>query len=457
MIKTLYVRVVLSYLLAVIIGLVSTYYLTLLVLSSIGDRYADRLQRELVQDGRSIQELFRVNGIDQAEDALRDESYAKKYEVRVYDKNGNLMPRNGVEPSELFILSDQVVRSVLNGESYRGMDVSQTELIVGLPYEEDGEHYALFIQISEGIVISFTSKLLILALAINLLVGCLIIIVGARYLVKPLRGMKAAAERMAKGEFDIELKWGKRKDELGQLAKSFNYMASQMKQLESMRQNFVSNVSHEIQSPLTSISGFSKALQQSDLSDEDRIRYLTIIQNESERLSRLSDNLLKLASLDSNRHPFEPHVFDLDEQLRKAIVNSEPLWSAKSLDWSLDLPRTKINADEDQLNQVWINLIGNCIKFTPPGGKISIRIVKQMDLIEVFIADTGIGIPPEDQGKVFERFYKSDQSHNKNQSGSGLGLAIVKKIVTRHRGTIVLNNNPGGGTLVTITLPHRIL
>lgn len=246
-------------------------------------------------------------------------------------------------------------------------------------------------------------------------------------MVKPLRGMRAAAERMARGEFDIELKWGKRKDELGQLAQSFNYMASQMKQLESMRQDFVSNVSHEIQSPLTSISGFSKALQESDLSDEERSRYLSIIQNESERLSRLSDNLLKLASLDSKRHPFEPRIYDLDEQLRKAVVSLEPQWSAKSIEWRLNLPKTKIVADEDQMNQVWNNVIGNSIKFTPAGGQIGIGIVKHVDLIEIVVTDTGIGIPAEEHTKVFERFYKSDQSHNKKHSGSGLGLAIVKK------------------------------
>ncbi|QJD82609.1 HAMP domain-containing sensor histidine kinase [Cohnella herbarum] len=456
MIKTLYFRVVLTYLVAVIIGLVSTFYIALSLIETIGDQYANRLQRNLMKDGISIQKLYRANGIDHAEIALEEEKLKKKYEVRVYDSTGKLKTEVGNPPADLYIISDEVVRSVLDGGTYRGMEVAPTELVVGLPHEESGEKYALFIQISEGTVVYYSLLMLFIALIFNLLVGCFIIFIGARYLVKPLRGMKAAAERMAKGEFDIELKWEKRKDELGQLAKSFNYMASEMKQLETMRQNFVSNVSHEIQSPLTSISGFSKALQRDDLTDDERKLYLTIIQNESERLSRLSDNLLKLASLDSQRHPFEPSLYDLDEQIRKAVLSSEPLWSAKSLEWRLDLPKTKIKADEDQLNQVWINLIGNSIKFTPEGGIIHIRIVQHMDLIEVFVADNGIGIPLEDQRKVFERFYKSDQSHNKNQPGSGLGLAIVKKIVTRHRGTVTLNHNPGGGTIVTVMLPHRI-
>ncbi|WP_239614491.1 sensor histidine kinase [Cohnella mopanensis] len=456
MIKSLYFRVVLTYMAAVIVGLVTTYFLALYLLDSVGDRYANNLQKKLIEDGNRIQEIYRDKGVEQADAFMQESSYAKQYEIRLYDQNGKLMIRDGKEPADLYILSDQIVRSVLRGEVYKGIDVSPTELIIGFPYEYSGNHYALFVQVSESTVESFAQILLITALLINLLVGCIIIIVGARYLVKPLRGMKAAAERMAKGEFDIELKWGKRKDELGQLAQSFNYMATQMKQLESMRQDFVSNVSHEIQSPLTSISGFSKALQESDLSEEERIRYLSIIQNESERLSRLSDNLLKLASLDSKRHPFEPRIYDLDEQLRKAVVAYEPQWSTKSLEWRLNLPKTKIVADEDQLNQVWNNLIGNSIKFTPAGGLITVSIVKHTDLIEVIVTDSGIGIPAEEHAKVFERFYKSDQSHNKKHSGSGLGLAIVKKIVMRHRGTVQLKNNPNGGTIAIVMLPNRL-
>ncbi|QMV44642.1 sensor histidine kinase [Cohnella cholangitidis] len=456
MIKSLYFRVVLTYMIAVIVGLVSTYFLSLYLLDSVGDRYANKLQADLVEDGKSIQEIYRLNGVNRADEIMKTSSYSDQYEIRLYDQEGKLMIRDGREPADLYIISDQIVRSVLNGEEYKGIDVSPTELIIGFPYVQSGNKYALFVQVSESTVESFAQILIVSALLINLFFGIVVIIIGARYLVKPLRGMRAAAERMAKGEFDIELKWGKRKDELGQLAQSFNYMASQMKQLESMRQDFVSNVSHEIQSPLTSISGFSKALQESNLSDEERSRYLSIIQNESERLSRLSDNLLKLASLDSKRHPFEPRIYDLDEQLRKAVVSLEPQWSAKSIEWRLNLPKTKIVADEDQMNQVWNNVIGNSIKFTPAGGQIGIGILKHVDLIEIVITDNGIGIPPEEHAKVFERFYKSDQSHNKKHSGSGLGLAIVKKIVTRHRGAIELKNNPNGGTIAVVRLPNRI-
>jgi len=456
MIKSLYVRVVLTYIIAVVIGLAATFYLASIMMSTVGDRFAERLQNELLKDAESIGAIFRSDGILNAEAELRETKIAGKYDVLLYGSSGKLVRENGGKASNLYLVPDQIVRSVLNGETYRGLDVSPTELVVGFPYEEEGESYALFIQVSEQKVVSFALSLLIFVFAINLIIGAMIILVAARYIVKPLLGMKVAAERMAKGEFDIELKWAKRKDELGRLAQSINGMASQLGQLEAMRQDFVSNVSHEIQSPLTSISGFSEALRQSDLTAEERNRYLTIIRNESERLSRLSDNLLKLAALDSRNHPFEPRIFDLDEQLRKAVVASEPQWAAKSIEWSLRLPKTKIEADEDQMNQVWVNLIGNAVKFTPEGGKISLSLDKNTEHVEVVVSDTGIGIPIAERNKVFERFYKADRSHNKKKPGSGLGLAIVKKIVSMHRGDVVLKGNPDGGTTAVVTLPHRI-
>ncbi|TVX92369.1 sensor histidine kinase [Paenibacillus agilis] len=456
MIKSLYVRVVLTYVTAVSIGLISAFLLSQFVIQTYGDQFIENLQIELAKDAASLEQAIRSNGIEQVGALLKQKGYAEKYDVRLYDSSRVMRVINGRDSSDLFIIPDQVVRFVLNGETYRGRDVSPSELVIGIPYEEAGSRYALFIQASEGSMSSVSTKLLIFALIINLLVGCVIIIIGAKYLVRPIRGMKAATEQLARGEFDIELEWSNRKDELGQLARSFNYMASQMQQLEGMRQTFVSNVSHEIQSPLTSISGFSKALQHNHLSEEERIRYLTIIQQESERVSRLTENLLKLASLESQHHPFSPCMYDLDEQLRQVVVSIEPLWSDKSIEWEMDLSRTKIKADEDQLNQVWMNIISNSIKFSPIGGHIRITIVKHIGSIEVRITDSGIGIPEEEQVKVFERFYKVDKSHNKIKSGNGLGLAIVKKIVSLHGGTVVLKSNSDAGITVIVTLPHII-
>ncbi|WP_256721473.1 sensor histidine kinase [Paenibacillus odorifer] len=230
-----------------------------------------------------------------------------------------------------------------------------------------------------------------------------------------------------------------------------------MKQLEQMRQDFVSNVSHEIQTPLTSISGFAKALQNNDLiMEEERSEYLDIIIAESERLSRLSDNLLKLASLDSEHHPFNADSFNLDEQIRTIVVTCEPQWSAKGIVIDLELPEAvKIKGDEDQLKQVWMNLLSNSIKFTPEGGNIRISIDDSAADVSVTVSDNGIGISPEEFNTVFQRFYKIDKSRNGNNNGNGLGLAIVKKIVSLHQGNIEVDGAVGAGTTIIVRLPHK--
>jgi signal transduction histidine kinase len=204
-----------------------------------------------------------------------------------------------------------------------------------------------------------------------------------------------------------------------------------------------------------SISGFAVAMKNSDLIGEgNRNYYLDIIIAESGRLSRLSDNLLKLASLDSEHHPFEAVTYNLDEQIRQIVVTCEPQWSAKGIRIDLDLAdAVKITADRDQLNQVWMNLLGNGIKFTPVGGHIEICITHSVNEILFAITDSGIGIAPEQLNYVFERFYKTDRSRNRNIGGNGLGLAIAKKIVTLHHGSIEMKSQLGQGTTVVVHLP----
>ncbi|MGC5324722.1 sensor histidine kinase [Brevibacillus sp. SYSU BS000544] len=265
-----------------------------------------------------------------------------------------------------------------------------------------------------------------------------------------------ALKRMAKGDFDVKLNLQvEERHPFSELAQSINHMAVELSQMERMRQEFISNVSHEIQSPLTSISGFARALQNEELSAEERNHYLAIIETESLRLSKLSDNLLKLTSLESEHHPFEPTSYRLDKQLRKIVLSCEPQWMEKELKMDVDLEEVNLIADEDLLSQVWVNLISNCIKFTPNGGTIGIHLRLENDRVVVRISDTGIGIALEDQEHIFERFYKVDKSRNRFNGGSGLGLAIVKKIVEIHQGSISVQSKPGKGATFTVTLPFE--
>jgi signal transduction histidine kinase len=262
-----------------------------------------------------------------------------------------------------------------------------------------------------------------------------------------------AMERMAKGDFSIHLDDHQENNLLNGLVGSVNKMALELGQMENMRQEFVSNVSHEIQSPLTSIRGFAKALESDRLSQEERLHYLEIIEMESTRLSRLADELLKLASLDAEQVKFEPKQYRLDKQIRSLILTSEPQWAEKNIELDVALQEVSITADEDLLSQVWLNLLHNSIKFTPQGGSIKVELHLTGNKIEFTIADTGIGIAPEDQPHIFERFYKADKSRTRSNEGSGLGLAIVKKIVDLHGGTIDLESKSGAGTTFIVWLP----
>ncbi|CAH1200719.1 Adaptive-response sensory-kinase SasA [Paenibacillus plantiphilus] len=273
--------------------------------------------------------------------------------------------------------------------------------------------------------------------------------------------MNEALKRISRGDFRVNIEMGidhrkarkRQQHPYVQLVNSINDMAANLKAMEELRQEFISNVSHEIGTPLTSISGFAKALKDERLDLEQRHQYLTIIETECVRLSKLSDNLMKLAVLDSAQQTFHPAPYRLDKQLVSLLLACEPQWEAKKIDMSVEAEEVEIIVDEDQMSQVWLNLIHNAIKFTPHGGSISIFLARDGDQAAVRIADTGQGIAEQDQPRIFERFYKADKSRTRTAGGSGLGLSIAHKITELHGGSISVCSKPGEGTEFTVLLP----
>lgn len=264
-----------------------------------------------------------------------------------------------------------------------------------------------------------------------------------------------AMKRISQGDYTIKLDnqfEHKKNHPFGKIVESINEMAVELHQIEELRQEFISNVSHEIQSPLASISGFANVLKQENLTVEQREHYLGIIEMESLRLANLSDNLLKLTSIESQHHPFEPECYRLDKQLRDIILACEPQWIEKSLELDIALEEVEITADKELMSQVWINLISNSIKFTSSGGTLKIHLYQQEMEVVVQITDTGMGIAEEHQVHLFERFYKVDQSRNRKLGGSGLGLSITKKIIDMHKGSIHVQSKLNEGTTFTVTL-----
>ena len=274
-----------------------------------------------------------------------------------------------------------------------------------------------------------------------------------------IREIETALDRIAKGDFDTRIdkeKYSDARYHMADLIDKINHMASELGGMETMRQDFVSNVSHEIQSPLTSIKGFVSLLKDDTLSREEQLHYIGIIESESLRLSKLGENLLRLSTLESEYAVMNPHRYPLSRQLKDVVLLLEPQWSVKNIEVSLSENTADIFADEDLLSQVWINLLNNSIKFTPDGGKITIAVSGNDAQVQVAISDSGIGMTKETMTHVFERFYMADKARSRSAGGSGLGLSIVKKIVQLHHGKIDVESKLGEGTTFQVTMPQNV-
>jgi len=281
------------------------------------------------------------------------------------------------------------------------------------------------------------------------IIGSVLIIFVVRHAVRPIIKLTNATREITLGNFDVEINYNN-KDEIGQLTTNFNRMINELKKIDTLRKDFVSNVSHEFKTPIASIQGFAQLLQQDDLSDENRKEYARIISEESSRLSHLTSSMLKLSKLE-NQEIIQKHKgFYLDEQIRKCILLLEPEWSKKSIDWEINLDRAMITADEELLQQVWINLLSNAIKFSSNNGKIIVSLKHLKEGVEVSIRDFGKGMSSKTKERIFEKFYQGEEAHD--VEGSGLGLSLVKRILDLHGAQINVESSLGEGSEFSVTL-----
>lgn len=277
----------------------------------------------------------------------------------------------------------------------------------------------------------------------------LITIFTSKTMVSRVLELSQAAKEIAKGNFSVRVSEVNRRDEVYQLALDFNRMAEHLQTNEYMRKDFISNVSHEIKTPLSVINGYVQLLEE-DPDAPERKEYLAIISRESKRLLHLSQNMLQISQLDNASIHGEQNCFRLDEQLRQVILLLEPRWAEKQLDLDVDLDECSYFADEELLFQVWVNILDNAIKFSPVGGCLSVRLREQED-IKISIRDQGPGMEPATLDRIYEQFYQGDRSRKKE--GAGLGMSIVRRIVDLHSGQIIIRSAVGEGTTVTVSLP----
>ena len=287
----------------------------------------------------------------------------------------------------------------------------------------------------------------------SMMVGVGLTAFFSRRVLKPVLRLIDATRQIAQGDFSVsvESKGIHGIHELEELAYSFNQMARELASIETLRSDFINNFSHEFKTPIVSIRGFAKLLKENDLTAAEKQEYLDIIITESKRLSELSTNVLTLSKYESIAIISEKAPFRVDEQLRRAILLTEPKWQKKDLDIHIEMDEIVFNGNENLTQQIWINFLDNAIKFSRPSGMVDIRLMDLDESICFSIQDEGVGMNEETQLRIFDKFYQGDKSHN--QSGNGLGLTMVKRIVDLHGGTIQVDSSLGVGSVLTVILP----
>lgn len=330
-------------------------------------------------------------------------------------------------------------------------------ITVGVPVNVGGlyQNFVFVHRRLEALQVSLTAvfRQVVLAIAIAAALGIVLTYFMTRNLLRPLSIVAKAAGQLARGHFDIWVEVAS-KDEIGQLANTFNRLASDLRRYEETRQSFVANVSHELRSPLTSMQGLLQGVIDGTIPEDERLHYLGIVLDETKRLNVLINELLDLTRLESGQFPMEVQEVEVNELIRRILITYESKIDVKSLMVEVDFEHDKepAEADPNRLTQVISNLIDNAIKFANYGGRL--RLATSSDDKNVFVSvnNSGEPIPRSSLPFLFDRFYKGDESRNRSVEGTGIGLSIVRKILEQHHQKIWVESDKIGGTTFTFTL-----
>lgn len=285
----------------------------------------------------------------------------------------------------------------------------------------------------------------------SIIIGSVLAIVLSSSILRPLRDTIRAARKLGEGDFSVRVENDRGIYEVAELQRAFNHMAEDLSRLEILRKDFINNFSHEFKTPIVSIRGFAHELRYGDLSEDKRAEYLEIICKESDRLTHMASRILTLSQYENLSIVTEKTSYDLDEQIRHCILLLEKQWDEKNLELDIDLETVRCYSNEEMLSQLWVNLLGNAVKFTPAGGTVGVSLRQEGDTAIVRVSDTGDGIPEEIRDRIFDRFYQGDTSHK--SEGNGIGLTLVRRIVELCRGTITVESEEGKGSVFTVRLP----
>ena len=354
-------------------------------------------------------------------------------------------------------LNDAISR-VLAGEevSLRTMADSGPLFTVGVPFQVNQRVLgAVLIQTPaqrvEGGWEELVPRIVLMAVLAALVSGAVLFFL-VRRIMRPLRQLTGAARAMSAGDFTQRVETERMVPEMAEVAGAFNTMAARISENERNRREFVANVSHELRSPITSISGFVQGMEDGTIPPEEHPQYLHLVRTETQRLSKLISDLLALSRLEKDDAAPQWSDFDICEMLRRAVIRRMGDLERKHMDVACDFHADPcpVHADADRIEQVVVNLVDNAIKFTPEGGRITLSTAERDGLCAVTVADNGPGILPEDRPHVFDRFFTADRAHTAGK-GTGLGLSICQQILAMHHQSIRLEDTAEGAAF-TFTL-----
>ncbi len=439
------------------------FALLLLVITSIVSNYSLENQSRQMQSATALAVTFAQTALDENTDASFEELWKgetgdavthlfqglaeeQTLSIFIVDTEGTLLfsletpkapkaPEDGIFSTALFDFDGQ--KGAIRISSYTEGDTELQFYLQELTGPGESTLGWLVIgtyQTYWGNIAAELSKTVITSALLVLLAAMIAAYFLAVRITDPLREMSNAARNFAAGRFDARVRVRGR-DEVSELAESFNQMADSLENLENMRNSFIANVSHDLRTPMTTIAGFIDGIRDGVIPPEEQERYLEIVSIEIQRLSRLVGALLDLSRIQAGDRKFVMKPFDICEMGRLILISFEKQIEEKRLDVSFecDAERMLVNADHDAIYQVFYNLCHNALKFVSVGGALRIRIAETKGKkVTVAVYNEGQGIPPEDLQLVFERFYKSDKSRGLDKTGVGLGLFITKTIITAH-------------------------
>ena len=362
---------------------------------------------------------------------------------------GGAMPR-----FQYVSLSRYTVDEIVAGGAYMGMTAldglySETRYLVGLPITSSRGNLQGLVLVSSsasnisGVWRDLFGILLVTTLAV-ILIAAIISSATSMHQSRPIKEIAAAARQFGLGQLSVRVDVGSRRDEVGELAESFNAMAEKLSASEQRRSEFIANVSHELKTPMTTIAGFADGILDGTIPPDQERHYLEIISSETRRLSRLVRSMLDLSRLQSDERAAQQQ-FDISETLLRTLVTLEDKVNAKNLEVDARLPDEPVPVwgDQDAITQVCYNLLDNAIKFSREGGVLGVEVAAKGSKATVAVSNQGETIPPAELSLIFDRFHKTDHSRSADRDGVGLGLYIVKTILNSHKENITCTSEDG--------------